>query len=297
MVDPSVEGDDDTSVSGEAEGISSREAEPTGEGLEDTQLALPFFHQVTQDHDLAHATQSDSTLSDIRRLADENRRGYSWENKNIVHTQDQEPFGRVVRQVVPKEHRAMVLQVAHKALGQLGSKKTQREISRLFTWPGICRDVKEFVGSCDKFLKYNKRGPWRVPLVNQPIFEIPFECISLDIVGPYRPSIGMRRQVLTSICHASGWTDCYPLTLFTTKEIVTCLFDLFSWQSLPREIVTDQGRQFVEKGLTAVCEYFGVQRIVTTPYHPQRNGKLEHSHSVLTNILSKICETQDDWVE
>ena len=46
-----------------------------------------------------------------------------------------------------------------------------------------------------------------------------------------------------------------------------------------------------------MCDYFGINRMTTSPYHPKGNGKLERSHATLTNILSKLTEQEGDWVE
>ena len=84
-------------------------------------------------------------------------------------------------------------------------------------------------------------------MCKMPSFSIPSECISLDIVGPYRPGAGRKMYILTSICRASGWTDCFPLAIISAEQIGKCLIGLFSRQGLPREILSDRGRQFVDK--------------------------------------------------
>ena len=128
-------------------------------------------------------------------------------------------------------------------------------------------------------------------------FHIPFECLSLNIVGPFRPGSGMRRYILTSICHATGWTDCFPIAILTAKQRAHCLIELFARQGLPREILTDKGRQLTDSALTNVCDYFGINKMLTSPYHPQAKGKLKRSHATLVNILSKLTEQGGDWVD
>ena len=47
------------------------------------------------------------------------------------------------------------MRLAHKELGHLGAKKTLKELTRLFVWPGVTMDVKAHVNSCDVCLKHN----------------------------------------------------------------------------------------------------------------------------------------------
>ena len=61
--------------------------------------------------------------------------------------------------------------------------------------------------------------------------------------------------------------------------------------------MSDIGKQFVDTALSSVCEYFGIDRIPISPYHPHGNGKLERSHATLTNILAKLTQREGDWVE
>ena len=112
----------------------------------------------------------------------------------------------------------------------------QWEVSRLFTWPGITNDIKQFISSCDRCLKFNKRGPWRVPMHNPPVFHMPFECISSDIVGQFRPGTGMKCHILNPFAEPRAGL----IALLTTKQIAVCLIELFARQGLPREILSDQ---------------------------------------------------------
>ena len=91
--------------------------------------------------------ERDDTLKDIKCLADNKMRSYRWENQNIVHKKLNHPSDNSVRLV---SLRQKFMRLAHKALGHLGAKKTLKELTRLFVWPGVTMDVKGHVNSCDK---------------------------------------------------------------------------------------------------------------------------------------------------
>ena len=44
----------------------------------------------------------------------------------------------------------------------------------------------------------------------------------------------------------------------------------------PEKILTDQGRNFESPLVRELCELAGVQKLRTTPYHPETNGQCEH---------------------
>ena len=53
-------------------------------------------------------------------------------------------------------------------------------------------------------------------MIMQPVYSVPFECISMYIVGPFRPGSGSKRFILTPICRATCWPDCFALSSVTT---------------------------------------------------------------------------------
>jgi len=71
---------------------------------------------------------------------------------------------------------------------------------------------------------------------------------------------------------------------------VTTVADVFAreWVArfgVPAYVTTDRGTQFSSSTWSGQCEKLGVEHIITTAYHPQANGMVEHSHSHLKNML------------
>ncbi|KAG8175720.1 hypothetical protein JTE90_022472, partial [Oedothorax gibbosus] len=60
----------------------------------------------------------------------------------------------------------------------------------------------------------------------------------------------------------------------------------------PLRITTDQGRQFESELFSAFSRLFGIQRIRTTPYHPQSNGLIENFHRPMKAAL-KAYDTEE----
>jgi transposase InsO family protein len=58
----------------------------------------------------------------------------------------------------------------------------------------------------------------------------------------------------------------------------------------PREIVTDQGREFCNQIMNALEELTGFRHLVTSAYHPQSNGLDERLNQTLKAALQKLVK-------
>ena len=58
----------------------------------------------------------------------------------------------------------------------------------------------------------------------------------------------------------------------------------------PRYILSDNGMGFKNSLMDQVLKQLGIERIFTTPYHPQNNGKLDIFHKDLKPTLKMLCE-------
>ena len=64
---------------------------------------------------------------------------------------------------------------------------------------------------------------------------------------------------------------------------------MFARVGIPREILSDQGSQFISSVMKEVCRLLSVKQMVTTPYHPMCNGLVEKFNGTLKNMLRKMC--------
>ena len=54
--------------------------------------------------------------------------------------------------------------------------------------------------------------------------------------------------------------------------INTKSYTFFFRYGAPKKLLSDQGREFVNHMNFALAETFGIERMVTSAYHPQTNG-------------------------
>lgn len=206
--------------------------------------------------------------------------------------------GGIERLVVPKEVRQLVLTLGHAIpwAGHLGRQKTRARIGKYFFWPGMRADVNQFCRSCPECQKTTLRAPCKVPLQPLPIIHTPFERLGMDIVGPVEKSKSGNRFMLVVTDYATKYPEVFPLKSVKARHVAFCLVQLFSRVGFPREILTDQGTNFMSKLLKQVYQLLGIRSLRTTPYHPQTDGLTERFNQTLKQMLRKfVDDTGSDW--
>jgi len=84
------------------------------------------------------------------------------------------------------------------------------------------------------------------------------------------------------------WVEVEPLTTITTLQV-----QKFVWKhivcryGIPHTIVTDNGSQFIEKGLAKFYVGLRICHVTSSIEHPQINGQVEVINKVILNELKK----------
>ena len=201
---------------------------------------------------------------------------------------------------VPKPLRESVLIAAHDSIfgGHMAFKSTLKRIYPFFFWPGYSKDVKAYCRSCSVCQKTFPKG--RVPpapLQEQPLVDIPFSRVAIDLVGPITPTSARgHRWILTLVDVATRYPDAVPMKSITTEAVAESLVEMFSRVGIPDEILSDRGSQFTSDVMREVCRLLSVSQLHSAPYHPQCNGMVERFNGTLKNMLKRLMtDKPSDW--
>jgi transposase InsO family protein len=65
---------------------------------------------------------------------------------------------------------------------------------------------------------------------------------------------------------------------------------------IPETILTDQGTKFLSKTFSKVYKLLKINKVNTSPFHPQTNGSLERSHRTLAEcLLHFVNKNLSEW--
>ena len=266
------------------------------EGSEEKpELEIPCIKAGGSRQILVEDTKVDPTLKNWRDYASKGEKGLFWKDgllfqSKVTHTDEVEHV-----LVLPQKHRKTVMEVAHEGLQHMGARRVKALISQRFSWPGMGQDVIQHIKSCDICQRCSKVHR-KVTMIERKVMAEPFESMAVDIVGPFAPGKGGCKYLLTCICMASKWPEALPLKSTTAKAVALGLIEIFSRTGIPLELLSDQGAQFIGKVISQLCKNLNIQKLKTTPYHPETNGIVERLHGTLGAMLTKATSQGLDWV-
>jgi hypothetical protein len=80
----------------------------------------------------------------------------------------------------------------------------------------------------------------------------------------------------------------------TVAEIL--INEIICRHGAPKQLLSDQGANFMSNLMKQVCEYFKINKINTAPYHPQFDGLVERFNKTLCQMLAAYSNSnQSNW--
>ena len=184
--------------------------------------------------------------------------------------------------------------VSHHA--HCGYEKMHEKLSRSISYPGLGRDCKNYVDSCQRCSAgKDDRGPPVPPLVAQSA-AAPGEVLVVDVVHMPASRVSGRTLVLTCVDRFTGFLTHYPLDTGITDGIVDALSTQFLTFGPPKSLETDAGSNFKSQKLVDFCKFWGVTIRHAVGGHHEGIGKVERRHRDIKRRLRALSDSfGTDW--
>ncbi|KAL4136303.1 hypothetical protein QTP88_007851 [Uroleucon formosanum] len=200
------------------------------------------------------------------------------------------------------EEKLVIFKQCHDSIigGHVGIHRTIKKMKTQFNWRGLKEDVIEYIKNCESCQKgkvANKKV--KQPMLITSTSSEPFEKIFLDIVGPLVTTLSGNTYILTLQDDLTKYSMGIALPNHQANTIAEAFVTNFvCTHGIPQTILTDQGTDFLSKIFTEVCKLLQINKINTSPFHPQTNGSLERSHRTLTEYLRHYVDKKlNNWDE
>ena len=232
---------------------------------------------------------------EYRQLRANSRSGLNLKSIDIGRTQlivdtSNGPY----RPYIPFASRRRIFDVIH-GLGHPGVERTRQAMCAKFVWPSIREDSSRWARECIA-CQQSKVTRHTTPAIGT--FEVPtkrFEHLHIDIVS--LPLSNGYKYILTAVDRFTRWPVAIPMVDITAESVV----DAFAhgWIAsfgVPTTVTTDRGSQFSSELFRQLARVWGINLIMTTPYHPEANGLVERLHRRLKESLMALgTESPEDW--
>lgn len=187
--------------------------------------------------------------------------------------------------VPPVSERPGVIQRAH-LLGHFASNTTFQRVREQYWWPNLLADVQDFVDGCVPCLRAkSSHSTSSSPAQELAIPSSLFQRLHMDLVFGFPETKEGFKGIMTMIDAASKWASVYAIKTKTALETANHLFTWIADYGPPQVIVSDMGKEFINTVIASLSELVGVERSVTSPYHPQANGQAERFNQTFVEAL------------
>lgn len=202
--------------------------------------------------------------------------------------------------LVPYEYRLELLKQNHQTPpnAHFGIKKTIEKLSRLYYWPGLSKDVQDYILHCQECQRFKPSNTLRQGYMKereQPM--IPWQIVSLDLIGPLPRSRKNNKFILVVVELCTKWVCAIPLKSATTKAVTDALLNnVILEYGVPEIILTDNGTQLTSLNFHEFCKKLNIRINYTPRYFPQANPTERYNRTIKTAISMFIQEDDhNDW--
>ncbi len=207
--------------------------------------------------------------------------------------------GLILQLVVPKNCQYAVYQAYHEDSlgGHFGKGKTLSKIKLRYFWVRMNTAVSEWINACQTCQLYKKMPQPKVPMKPHTAFNLPWDMVAMDILGPLKETKSGHRYVIIWSDYLTRFPEAVALKEISANTIGKAFVTeiCFRW-GCPRTIIHDQGSNFMSRFFRAVCFWLNVYKIHSSPWSPWVQGLVERFNRVIPQML-RCYAREDNWDE
>nr|XP_025669917.1 uncharacterized protein LOC112769645 [Arachis hypogaea] len=211
-------------------------------------------------------------------------------------------YSQPLLKCISKEEAEEVMAETHEGAcgNHIGGRALAAKILRTgYYWPTIKQDCITKVKACDNCQKHATLSETPAEELHTTKVSWPFDRWGLDILGPFPKAPGQVKFLLVSIDYFSKWIEAQPLAHITAEKVRSFLWkNIICRFGIPREVISDNGRQFTDHKLATFLTHFNIKHHFSSVEHPQTNGQVESANRIiLQGLKKKLGQAKGEWAD
>ena len=179
----------------------------------------------------------------------------------------------------------------------LGTERTLAQLRQAYYWPSMRKDVANWYKLCSHCAQ--SRGPLshsQGKLVKV-MTGAPLDIVAIDILSGLPTAPDGSKHLLVITDYFSKWVEACPLVETDAATCMNAMYvNFFSHSGLPRQLHSDQGRNFESKLFQELCRLTGINKTRTTPFHARSDGQTERmNRTILQMLRTSASDNPSDW--
>ena len=202
------------------------------------------------------------------------------------------------RILLPSQFRQGVINKAHAEVGHASTARTLKRVREAYLWKGMSTDVARYVSLCAICVACKRKREY-VEMGEGPTPALPDQVIAMDLIGPFVRDGDGYKFALVIIDHCTNWVEAYPLKTKSNLGVRTAFIERYlPYHASPHLLITDNGTEFSSPEWREYLVRHAITHQLTTPYHPQSNGKVERVNRTIKEMLARLSNNNlSRWTE
>ena len=153
-------------------------------------------------------------------------------------------------------------------------------------------------GRCRLFEGQDQQPELYTVEASEPLDLVHIDFVSMEttMVTKKKPEV---QKVFVVIDHFMRYVQAYPVDNKQAETVADTLYNkYFCTFGFPQRLMSDQAQAFIGKVIGKLCQQLQVEKVRTSPYHPQSKGQVERVHQTLMRMIGKLNNSKKKhWPE
>ena len=182
------------------------------------------------------------------------------------------------RLVVPSSFRSQILNQLHE--GHIGIGRMRSKAREIYWWPGIDRDIANFVSRC-VLCRKARNIPRNADLQNWSETTYPMERVHADVCHL------QGKLYMVIIDSFSKFVNVVRISTVSASQFISAFESTFKFTGLPTAVVTDNATGFISEEFRRFLSKRDILFINSPPFHSQSNGLAERTIQSFKRFVAK----------